>query len=298
MTPLTSSTIGASVLVGVDGSAEASEAAVLSRELARAAGGSLRLVTAAEQVIAEVVAIRSGIPTDRLHEALLDAAREQARRALAQDFTPDELDTALIARLGRPEHVMVEMAREVSADLLVVGGRRHGAPAAWFDRGTAHHLLRVCDAPVLVTGPGAHDIERVIAAVDLSFAAASAIGVGTRLASLLEVPFEVLHVVARARLQLSPDVYAHVDSEDVARREAEHAEGALRELLPEGVRRTIVRGDVVTSIRHAVGERPSLLVLGAQGRGWIDRLLLGSTTENLLSSLPCSLVIVPSTPEP
>ena len=130
MTPLASSTIGASVLVGVDGSPEAREAAVLGRSLARAAGGSLRLVTAAEQVVAEVVAIRSRIPTDRLHEALLDAARERAREALAQHFTPAELDTALIARLGRPEHVMVEVAREASADLLMVGGRRHGARRA------------------------------------------------------------------------------------------------------------------------------------------------------------------------
>ena len=36
-----------------------------------------------------------------------------------------------------------------------------------------------------------------------------------------------------------------------------------------------------------------LLVVGSHGKGWIDRLLIGSTTERLLNRLPASLLVVP-----
>lgn len=97
MTPLTSSTIGTSILVGVDGSPEASDAAVLGRRLARAASGTLHVATAAEQLLAEVAAIRSRLDTERLHRALLDAAREKARAGLAHEVELVELDAALMS---------------------------------------------------------------------------------------------------------------------------------------------------------------------------------------------------------
>jgi nucleotide-binding universal stress UspA family protein len=36
-----------------------------------------------------------------------------------------------------------------------------------------------------------------------------------------------------------------------------------------------------------------VVVLGSHGRGWVDRLLIGSTTERLLNRLPASLLVVP-----
>lgn len=39
-------------------------------------------------------------------------------------------------------------------------------------------------------------------------------------------------------------------------------------------------------------ERPDLLVLGSNERGWFDRLLHGSTDQHLLHDAPCPLLIV------
>ena len=39
-----------------------------------------------------------------------------------------------------------------------------------------------------------------------------------------------------------------------------------------------------------------LVVLGSHGKGWVDRMLLGSTTERLLSHLPTSMLVIPSSP--
>jgi hypothetical protein len=56
----------------------------------------------------------------------------------------------------------------------------------------------------------------------------------------------------------------------------------------------MVREGVATDvIAQVVAERHAdLLVVGSHGRGWVDRLLIGSATETLLSRLPCSMLIV------
>ena len=65
--------------------------------------------------------------------------------------------------------------------------------------------------------------------------------------------------------------------------------------LPERAERVLVRGQTSAVLKAMAEEHPgTLLVLGAQGRGWMDRLLIGSTTESLLSALPSSLAVIPS----
>jgi nucleotide-binding universal stress UspA family protein len=289
------STIGQNIVVGVDGSPEARDAALLGRRLTEAAAGSLHLVTAASQVLFEVAATRAGLETGPIRDALLAAAEAKAAESLQSDFTAEELSPMLTARLGRPEHVLAEAGREVGADSFVLGGHDRGRATSWLRRGTAHHLLRVCDQPVVVTGPDGPRVERVLAAVDRSFAAAPTIAVARRLAELLDASLQGVHVVTEP--SVPPGFALDFDLGDSLRVEQEKTEAHLRALLPEDSSLTVVRGEVAPSLRSVLeGGPPTLLVLGAQGRGWVHRLILGSTTETLLAELPSSLVIVPSSP--
>jgi universal stress protein family protein len=36
------------------------------------------------------------------------------------------------------------------------------------------------------------------------------------------------------------------------------------------------------------------VVVGSHGKGWVERLLIGSVTERLLNQLPSSLLVVPA----
>ena len=58
---------------------------------------------------------------------------------------------------------------------------------------------------------------------------------------------------------------------------------------------TVVRrGAAVDAIASEADEwRADLIVVGSQGKGFVDRLLIGSTAESLLERLPASLLIVP-----
>jgi nucleotide-binding universal stress UspA family protein len=278
----------------VDGSPEATDAAVLGRRLAEAAGGSLRLVAGAAQAIVAVAATRAGIDADRLGEALLQAATEKATAGLRDAFATTELDNLLTARLGQPEQVLRDVARELGADLLVLGGhRKRGLP--WLRRGTAGRLLRVCDAPVIVTGPAGPLVEHVVAAVDRSFAAAPTVEAARAVAGLLGAPLDVVHVVAEPLLP--PSLGLDLDPEEFVRREEEDARAELEPLLPADTALTVRRGEVLASLQEMVERTPAmLLAVGAQGRGWVHRLVMGSTTETLLAELPASLIVIPASP--
>jgi nucleotide-binding universal stress UspA family protein len=58
--------------------------------------------------------------------------------------------------------------------------------------------------------------------------------------------------------------------------------------------KTITYGMAVESIiQQAAAWRADLLVIGSHGKGWVDRLLIGSVTERLLNHLPASILVVP-----
>ena len=287
--------VGTSVVVGVDGTPEARDAAALGQRIALATGRSLHLITAAADLLADVALIRLGLDINGMHEALLESARSSVEANLKELFEADELAKVLTVRIGRPEHVLVEYGREVDADLFVLGGRHHAAPASWFRRGTAHHILRVGECPLLITGPHGPEVERVLVAVDISFAAEPTINTARELAEILGVGLEAVHVIASPGVpgewgtDVDPGALVEAGEEQVSRE--------LWPLLPPGTPTSTLHGETVQSIQRAAEKGSSaLLVVGAQGRGRIDRLLLGSTTEALLADLSSSLAIVPVRP--
>ncbi|MDH3207134.1 MAG: universal stress protein [Gemmatimonadota bacterium] len=285
--------IGRSVVVGVDTSDEARAAALLGRILAESAGGALHLVAATTHALLDVLGTRAGVDVERLHEGLISAAAEKVKQRLQDDFSPDELERSLSARLGRPEHVLAECGREHSADLFVVGGRRHRAPAVWIHRGTAHHLLRTTDQTVVIAGPDGPQIDRVLVSVDRSDIADRAIEVALEFSELLGVPIEAIHVVPHPTLPRGLDL--GINTSTWIRQEEDEAHRDLRSRLPAGVDLRVLHGEVEETIRRASeGGPPTLLVLGAHGKGRVHRMLLGSTTEALLSDPPTSMAIIPT----
>jgi nucleotide-binding universal stress UspA family protein len=280
------------IVVGVDGSEESRDAALLGRHLATSSGAELHLITVAFGVMIDALAARTGVDPTKLDQALVQRALQTARANLAVEFDSADLERCLVARMGRPEHALAEYGKEHSAGLFVLGVHRSPPPATWMWQGTAHHLLRVTDVPVVIARPGGSEIQRVLVAVEASAAAASVIETGAALAETLGASVEVIHVVPDPpHLELVPgfDAGAWVKAaEDLAVEE-------LGPLVSQGTPVSYVHGNVVSTLRHAAAEGPpTLLVVGGQGRGRIHRLLLGSTTEALIAQSPSSLAVVPT----
>jgi nucleotide-binding universal stress UspA family protein len=65
----------------------------------------------------------------------------------------------------------------------------------------------------------------------------------------------------------------------------------VESLDTEKVTRYGTAGDTI--LQEATEWGADLVVVGSHGKGWVDRLLIGSVTERLLNRLPTSLLVVP-----
>jgi nucleotide-binding universal stress UspA family protein len=223
-------------------------------------------------------------------QALADTRRDFAGR-LRGVVPPAALKT-LDVRAGRAAQVLADTVVRRRAGLVVLGGKRHGRLARTVRGSTAHYLARVLDIPILVTAAGGLGLKRVLVAVDLSTATGRTLATGVALARALGARVRVLHVMEPIRYAYvvlrAPDVSAFLE-----RSRATLTRTAARYGIPE--EDTIVRRGAATDtiIAEADEWRADLIVVGSHGKGFVDRLLIGSTTESLLDRLPASLLVVP-----
>jgi nucleotide-binding universal stress UspA family protein len=279
------------IVVGVDGSSESLRAAAMARRIAEAAGVRLQVTHAVPEArLAKVIGPVPVYVSGLFAQAMADTRRDLAAR-LKDVVAPATLRT-LDVRAGRAARVLAESVARRRAGLVVLGGKRHGRISRAVRGSTAHYLARVLDIPMLVTAGAGSSLRRVLVAVDLSTAAGRTLASGVALARALGARVRMLHVMEPLR-------YAHVvlrapdGTALLERSRATLARLVARFGIPESD--TIVRrgGATDTIVAEAGAWRADLIVVGSQGKGFVDRLLIGSTTESLLERLPASLLIVP-----
>lgn len=278
------------VVVGVDGSAQSSRAAAIAWRIARAGNVSCSLVCAIPDLWTPGIAGEIAIAP-----SLFDQLAAEVRRQLAADVgaeIPAAVRDGLVFRTGRPGPVLLAFAREKGADLIVVGARRRGVLARNLGGSTAHYLVRTADAPVLVAETTASAPKRLLVAIDL-VNAAPVLAAAARYAELLGLHLRALYVAEPTKFPARFAVAA--DQGDFARRGRAEFERLLQALpqLPSDDR--VVRQGLADEeiAAEAADWKADFLVIGSHGRGWIDRMLIGSTTERLLNRLPASLIVVP-----
>lgn len=283
------------VIVGVDGSPESVRAAALGWRIAQAARTECRLVHAVPDVWAVASLAQVPVYSPQLERDLVDDARRQLAGSLA-DALPGRAVDKLEIRIGQAALVLSDVVKESGgAELVALGGKHHGALARRFGGSTAHFLIRTLDVPVLVAGPSPRPVERVLTAVDLSEFAPATLAAAEWIAGLLAARLRVLHVVEPIKFPIVVPVT--LDDEEFYRRSAVMLGRLLAPLkgVPE-TDRVIRRGVAAETIEtEAAGWPADLIVVGSHGKGWVDRLIVGSVTEWLLNRLPASLLIVPVT---
>jgi nucleotide-binding universal stress UspA family protein len=276
-------------VVGVDASPEAAGAAAFALRAATRAGTTCHLVHATRDV--------SGSPHtpegDRYRNALLEQARAQLAVVL-HDAVPAHALSTLVARLGSAPQVIQDCAAAWDAELIVLGGKQHSMFGRWLGGSTSLDVARTTNVPLFVTAGPAVAIRRVLVAVDLSGAARPTIAAAERYAALFGAELRALSV--HEPIPVIPEVAPPYDAGQF---EAMAKELLEREVWPlfrgAGVEKVARHGMAVeTIVREATDWRADLLVVGSHGKGWAERILVGSVTERLLNHLPTSLLVVPT----
>jgi len=272
------------IVVGVDGSPESASAASVAWMLARAADVPCRLVHATDDVSASLGRAGSGVVTEALQLAALAGARAQLSVSL-QDFVPSAVVNAMVVSTGATADVLEAVVAETDATLLVLGGKHHSKLGRWLGGSTVQEVVRRLTVPLLVTAGELRVRPRVMVAVDPSYAAVPTARQAVAFARLLGSPLHALHVVD------PPPAIAELPR-DWSREIVERDVWPLIPLVEQG---KVIREGVPfdTIVGEAAAWRADVIVVGSHGKGWVDRLLIGSVTEDLLNNLPCAVLVVP-----
>lgn len=273
-----------SIVVGVDGSPESVAAASVAWMLARAADVPCRLVHAIDDVNASLAMAGTGVVTEALQLAALAGARAELGVSL-QDCVPPAVVDAMVVSTGATADVLEAVVDETDAAMLVLGGKHHSRLGRWLGGSTVQAVVRRLPVPLLVTAGELPIHPRVMVAVDSSYAALPTIHHAVAFARRLGSPLHALHVID------PPPAIAELPR-DWSR---ETVERDLWPVIPLIERGKVIREGVpfATIVDEAATWHADVIVVGSHGKGWVDRLLIGSVTEDLLNNLPCAVLVVP-----
>ena len=139
------------ILVPTDFSPTAEQALGLAENLARSAGPARILIVNAYAVPLELEAlVVYGVK--RVFDELAGESENQCREVVAR-LKNEGLSAESVGSHGRPEDVIVEMARKKRADLIVMGTHgRTGLPHVLLGS-VAERVIRNAPCPVITVGP-------------------------------------------------------------------------------------------------------------------------------------------------
>jgi nucleotide-binding universal stress UspA family protein len=228
-------------------------------------------------------------------ESVRAGLAQQAKRTGLADLAACKPDQ-LLPSIGSPAREIVALARQVRADLIVIGATEGGPMHRAFLGSTADGVIRKASCPVLVVrSEAAFPPVRVEIPVDLSPVSASAFRQGLELLRQLGVPLtetEALFVLnpieVSGLLQFSPQQIERFADEELHRFVAANSPGPRP-------RRTLIRtGYAREEILAVLAERQAdLAILGTHGRGGFERLTVGSVAAEIMHQSRCNLLVVP-----
>jgi nucleotide-binding universal stress UspA family protein len=279
------------IVVGVDASPAAKGAAVIGERIARLAAVPCHVVHAVRDVWAPLVAVSVDPQVVDMQELQLAVARHQVQESLGAGL-PVQVRNGLDVRFGPAAVVLQQVTHELQPGLVVLGGKLHSVLERWLGGSTSLHVVRTTEVPVLITAATPSSFRRVLVAADLSTAAGPTIALAERFARLVGAQLRVLTVFEplpdlAGIPPIDPTEYFALAQETLER-------DVWRLVTGGGVEKFVRHGAVVdTLIREAADWKADVLVVGSHGKGWAQRVLLGSVTERLINQLPTSLLVAP-----
>ena len=277
------------IIAGYDGSEEGRDALALAGFLA---GES------AERVVAATVS-EAAAPSRALggpESALVDAASDVASRALDEAL----VDPAVLEPTGlwasSAAAGLHRLADALSADLVVSGSSHRGEIGRLLIGSTAARLLNGASCPVAAAPRGfatrEHRVPRVVGlAYDGSQESRVALEGAAKLAAEHDAAVRVFTVVP-------PNVQeAAEDSE--RDRYSSILDDAVK-ALPGGVRSEarLLSGQVAEQLLEQACPSVDVMVVGSRAYGPLRRVLLGSTSNALMVSAGCPVIVYPRGIEP
>jgi nucleotide-binding universal stress UspA family protein len=251
----------------------------------------------------------SGMPA---YVGLTPETRQALMRSLeefAAGGQPSVASTLEIAE-GEPAAVIVAAADEIAADLIVLGTHGRSGFERWVLGSITEKVLRKARCPVLTVPTRARNAAaeivafgHIVCAVDFSDCSMHGLDYAIALAEEARAALSVIHVI-----ELPPDIPRELHETVMLGPRNRHeyialAEEEGRARLTDAVHDQVRAGLTVDTVlgagkpyreilRVAAEHHADLIVVGVHGRGAIDRMFFGSTTQHLVRQATCPVLTI------
>jgi len=204
---------------------------------------------------------------------------------------------------GTPADGILETAKQVGADLIVIGTHGFSGFQHLILGSVAERVLRRALCPVLTVPPRARKtsklpLQRVLCPVDFGDASMAALELAASIASEGDADLTVLHVLEPGA-DADPLTSRPITVPEYHQLRHDQACTQLKSMIDSDMREwcrpstRIVRGKPYREILGVAAEdEADLIVMGIHGRNPVDVALFGSTTNHVVRSATCPVMTV------
>jgi nucleotide-binding universal stress UspA family protein len=291
------------VLVATDGSEHATLAVRAAADLSNRADAELHVVHVRKPLPVQSSLSRPAY-FDRVFEEFSDVYEEETRQLMRRQVFRAKAEGADVAdahlREGRAAEEITGLARELAADLVVVGSRGVGPVKRLVEGSVSERVLRLAGCPTLVVrGEGdAWPPSRLVVGDDFSAEARAAGEMAAAIGELFGVPTLLVSAYRPPRNYapaLPPSALMYGDVPRQLEEALEQRASDLEDAVGARPEVRAVAGYAVEAIQGVVeeGDEPALVAVGRRGLAAARRMLLGSVSTGLLRAASGPLLIVP-----
>jgi nucleotide-binding universal stress UspA family protein len=295
-----------SVLCPVDFSDNSRGALRYAALIASRLGARLTLIAVNDPLLVE--ASQLGVAPDHLVDDTVREIDRFCQRTLEGQLAAIG-DVRLEVAAGKPADEILRLARDRTADLIVMGSHGSTGFRKLFFGSTTERVLRETTVPVLVTPSGdagprrAEDVEttvrRVLVPVDLTAATAHQVAVANRIVEHAQLPLLLLHVIEPVRSMMG--AHPRLPKIDAERRD--RAERHLEDLIagvPPRVRpeALVAYGEPAEEIAKVAEERDAGLIVMGLHSSQVLGPRMGSVTYRVLCLAHRLVLAIPPQPAP
>ena len=291
-----------SILCPVDLSEQSRHALLWASAIARYRGAELTVLSVVEPLLAQAAEIRLGVDLTRTEA-------EPALREFVEATLPEGVRQASHVRMevtvGAPSEAILQTARRLKTELIVMGTHGLGGFRKLLLGSTTEQVLRRTEWPVLTVPAGAVSVRagehaaiqlrRILLATDFRESAMAATQWAGDLASEIQIPLVLAHVVELLVVPLRWQVLvADFESERVAsgQRMLARLAASFRHTHTDCV--VSIGRPVDTIAALAVEHEASLVVMGLGDPEDSERRKPGSIAYGVLRNAHVAVVVVPT----
>lgn len=288
------------IVVGIDFFPCSKSALAQAARLASFQGSSLYVFHAVERLVTENLADTQPGSSEKLRRGVIDDAKRRLHQALSELGIQGPENTQVEVAIGSPVRELLRVTQAVSAELLVLGISGSFGSGPTFGATVGKCMKKASTSVFAVREQHTGPFRQVVVCVDFSESSKTAVKYGVQIAKLYGSQLYLLHVFCGPWNRLHYRAPTPEANPDFKKQYLDALQGRLEALLTpfkgelggSSPQCELYEGDSGPGgiIEFAKTKAADLVILG-EGKRNLRSLIFGSTSENIVRAVPCSLLL-------